>query len=65
MHAAAASLDPDKMTITVDAKDIDGTPGWYPAGEVTVRASYPFKINILGMVVFDSSIKSRTTERVE
>jgi Flp pilus assembly protein TadG len=65
MHAAAASLDPDQMVITVDPKDVDGTVGWYPAGNVTVRASYPFKINILGMVIFNSRINSRTTERVE
>jgi Flp pilus assembly protein TadG len=65
MHQAAASLDPDKMTITVEAEDIDGNPGWGPAGDVTVRASYPFKINILGMVVFNSTINSRTTERIE
>jgi Flp pilus assembly protein TadG len=66
MHQAAASLDPDKMTITVDPKDVDGTTaGWYPSGQVTVRASYPFKINLFGIVVFDSKINSRTTERVE
>jgi Flp pilus assembly protein TadG len=65
MHDAAANLDPAKMVITVDPKDIDGTAGWFPAGNVTVRASYPFKINLFGIVVFDSTINSRTTERVE
>jgi Flp pilus assembly protein TadG len=65
MHQAAASLNPDKMVISVVAQDIDGTPGWYPSGNVTVRASYPFKINLFGLVIFDTTINSRTTERVE
>jgi Flp pilus assembly protein TadG len=66
MYAAAASLDTDRMTITVTPTDIDGNDGvWEPSGDVTVRASYPFKINLFGMVVFDSTINSRTTERVE
>ena len=38
---------------------------WVASGDVTVRASYPFKINLFGIVVFDSTINSRTTERVE
>ena len=65
IKAAAASLDPSKLNITVTPKDAGGAPGWYASGDVTVRASYPFKINILGMVVFNSTINSRTTERVE
>ena len=28
-------------------------------------ATYPFKINLFGMVVFDGTLQSRTTERVE
>lgn len=66
MHAAAASLDPDEMTITVTPYDpVKGTNTWAPAGDITVRASYPFKINLFGLVIFDSKITSRTTERVE
>jgi Flp pilus assembly protein TadG len=65
MHEAAASLDPTKMVITVQPKKADGTPGWEGAGDVTVRASYPFKINLFGIVIFNSTINSRTTERVE
>lgn len=65
MHLAAAGLDASKMVITVDAKDVDGKPGWGGAGEVTVRASYPFQVNLFGLVIFDSTINSRTTERIE
>jgi Flp pilus assembly protein TadG len=66
IKSAAASLDPNKLVITVDPHDpTNGAQGWFASGDVTVRASYPFKINLLGLVVFDSRINSRTTERVE
>ena len=44
---------------------VNNVEGWVASGDVTVRASYPLKINLLGLVVFDSTINSRTTERVE
>ncbi len=45
---------------------VDGvTPGWEQSGDVTVRATYPFKINIAGMVIFAGTLQSRTVERVE
>ena len=66
MKDAAGTLDTTKMVITVTPWDpITNTEAWVPSGDVTVRASYPFKINLFGIVVFDSTINSRTTERVE
>ncbi len=66
IKSAAASLDPSKLVITVDPHDpVNNAQGWFASGDVTVRASYPFKINLFGIVVFDSTINSRTTERVE
>lgn len=63
---AAVNLDKTKMTVTVEPVMIDGvTPGWEQSGDVTVHATYPFKLNIAGMVVFSGTLKSRTTERVE
>lgn len=62
---AAINLDRNQMTITVTPVKVDGTSGWEESGDVTVRATYPFKINIIGMVVFDGVLKSRSTERVE
>ena len=32
---------------------------------VTVRATYPFKIDMFGMVLYDGILQSRTVERVE
>jgi Flp pilus assembly protein TadG len=66
IKTSAASLDPNKLVISVDPHDpTNGATGWFASGDVTVRASYPFKINLLGIVVFDTTINSRTTERVE
>jgi Flp pilus assembly protein TadG len=63
---AAVNLDKTKMSVTVEPVMLDGiTPGWEQGGDVTVRATYPFKVNIFGMVVFGGTLKSRTTERVE
>ncbi len=64
---AAINLDgPPKMVITVEPVKIDGvTPGWEKSGDVTVRATYPFRLNLFGFVLFNGTLKSRTTERVE
>lgn len=63
---AAVNLDKLQMTVTVEPVMIDGvTAGWEQGGDVTVRATYPFKVNLFGMVLFDGTLKSRTTERVE
>jgi Flp pilus assembly protein TadG len=63
---AAVNLDKTKMTITVTPVKVDGvTPGWEASGEVTVRATYPFTINIIGLVLFNGTLQSRTVERVE
>jgi Flp pilus assembly protein TadG len=63
---AAVNLDKTKMTVSVQPVMIDGvTTGWEQSGDVTVRATYPFKINIIGMVLYSGTLQSRTTERVE
>jgi Flp pilus assembly protein TadG len=38
---------------------------WEHAGEVTVEASYPYEINLLGFVAAKGHLTSKTTERVE
>ena len=60
------NLDKTKMTITVEPVKMDGvTPGWEESGDVTVRSTYPFKINLFGMVLYNGLLQSRTTERIE
>ena len=73
IQKAAVNLNPAKMTIAVELRDVNGvvkTPNsadssWVPSGDVTVRATYPFKVNLFGMVLFNGTLQSRTTERVE
>jgi Flp pilus assembly protein TadG len=66
VQKAAVNLDSNKMDITVEPIMVDGvTPGWEQSGEVTVRATYPFKVDLIGLVVFNGTLKSRTTERIE
>jgi Flp pilus assembly protein TadG len=56
---AAGDLDTAKLNVTVTA-----TP-WQPGAPVTVTATYPYQINILGIVVASGDLHSATTERVE
>jgi Flp pilus assembly protein TadG len=70
---AGVNLDPAKMTITVELRDTNGTlmtpndadSSWVKSGDVTVRTSYPFKVKLLGLVLFTGALQSRTTERIE
>jgi Flp pilus assembly protein TadG len=68
VKSAAANLDTstDVLDITVDPKDpITGAHDWVQGGDVTVTASYPYSINLLGFVVKSGLLTSQTTERVE
>lgn len=44
--------------------DVDTPAGWTPGSDVTVTATYPFDINIIGLVVGSGSLSSSTTERI-
>jgi Flp pilus assembly protein TadG len=66
VEKAAVNLDKSKMTITVTPMKVDGvTQGWEQSGEVTVHTTYPFKVDLIGLVVFTGTLRSHTTERVE
>ena len=56
---AGSDLDSSKLDVTVTA------PPWQPGATVTVTATYPYSINILGIVVASGDLHSSTTERVE
>src|SRR5688572_1556229 len=60
VYASADGLDTSKLTVTVSASG-----AWEPGSDVTVTASYPYSINLLGKVVKDGFLTSKTTERVE
>ena len=58
-RSSASGLDAAGLDIDVNAT------GWDRGDSVTVTATYPYKINLLGIVVASGSLESETTERVE
>ena len=66
LQGAATNLKVSNLVITVDPYDpLTDTPTWAQGGDVTVKATYPYAINLFGMVVMSGRIESETTERVE
>jgi hypothetical protein len=55
---SAANLKQSNLNVTV-------TSTWQPAADVTVTATYPYKVSLLGLVVKSGNLSSTTTERVE
>lgn len=56
-------------TASTDLKQSDLSPSctstWQPGADVTVTATYPYRISLLGLVVKSGRLSSTTTERVE
>jgi Flp pilus assembly protein TadG len=68
VKSAATNLDTSAgaLDITVDPFDPKtGSHDWAQGGDVTVKASYPYSISLLGFVVKSGQLTSQTTERVE
>ncbi len=60
VKAAASDLDQTKLSVTVTSTDWT-TPG----SDVSVSATYPFSVNILGWSVTSGTLTSTTEERLE
>ncbi len=58
VQAATGDLDQAKLGVTV-------VSGWQHGDDVTVSATYPYSINLFGLIVQTGNLKSSTTERVE
>jgi Flp pilus assembly protein TadG len=58
VRAAAADLDQGDLGVSVESS-------WAPGSQVTVRATYPYEVSLLGLVVKSGDLESVTTERVE
>jgi Flp pilus assembly protein TadG len=58
VRASAKDLKESDLNITVSST-------WQPAADVSVTATYPYAISLLGMVVKSGRLSSTTTERVE
>jgi Flp pilus assembly protein TadG len=60
VRGAADGLKQADLTVTVTAAG-----GWAQGSDVTVRATYPYSVNLLGLVVGSGTLVSTMTERVE
>jgi Flp pilus assembly protein TadG len=58
VKASAANLNSAQVGVTI-------TSTWQPGTDLRVCASYPFSINLIGLVVRSGNLNSCTTERVE
>src|ERR687896_591568 len=58
VRKSAGGLDQSKLTYTCSST-------WQPGADVTIEASYPYEINLLGFVAASGRLTSKTTERVE
>lgn len=58
VRTSAADLDQSKLTVTVNST-------WEQGTDVSVNATYPYDISLLGVVVKSGNLSSTTTERVE
>jgi len=61
VRTAAGTLDQADLAVTVTP----GTTPWPQGSDVTVEATYPYELNLLGFVVTSGTLTSRMTERVE
>jgi Flp pilus assembly protein TadG len=55
---SAANLDSSKVGVTISST-------WAAGSDLTVCASYPFSINLIGLVVKSGNLNACTTNRVE
>jgi Flp pilus assembly protein TadG len=57
---SAHTLDQSQLNVTVTP-----APPWTPGQQITVTASYPYALDLAGLVVKSGSLTSSTKERVE
>jgi Flp pilus assembly protein TadG len=58
VRASASDLDQDDL-------DVDVASSWTQGENVTVSASYPYEVDLLGFVVASGTLTTTVTERVE
>jgi Flp pilus assembly protein TadG len=62
-QAAASDLNQSSLTVTVTRTCTNNA--YVQGGDVTVTATYPYSVNILGMVVSSGNLSAATTMRIE
>lgn len=75
--AAVSRREPDRVGVTVraveragsnldtDRLDVSVASAWAHGTDVTVEATYPYAIDLMGLVLAAGDLRSSTTERVE
>ena len=58
VRASASDLTQGSLGVSVSS-------AWTPGAPVTVKATYPYSINLLGWVVSSGNLSTSTTEAVE
>jgi Flp pilus assembly protein TadG len=58
VRSSAPDLNQSKLNVSVSSP-------WTPGSDVTISASYPYSISLLGWVVKSGNLTTTTTERVE
>lgn len=58
VRASATNLDQGQLAVSVAST-------WQKGDDVTITATYPYQVNLLGIVVASGNLTSETTERVE
>ena len=58
VRSSAANLNQSNLNVAVSSD-------WQSGDDVTVTATYPYSISLLGWVVSSGNLSSKTTERVE
>lgn len=62
-QSAASDLNTSNLTVTVTRSCTNNA--YVQGGDVTVTATYPYSVSILGMVVSSGNLSSATTMRIE
>jgi Flp pilus assembly protein TadG len=60
VRASATNLTQSKLKVFVTPSS-----NWQSGSDVTVKATYPYSISLLGVVLKSGTLQSQTTERVE
>lgn len=62
-QSAASDLNTSNLSVSVSRTCTNNS--YVQGGDVTVTATYPYSVNILGMVVSSGSLSASTTMRIE
>ncbi len=63
--AATTAVRSSAPNLTQASLAVSVSSNWQPGADVTVTATYPYSIKLLGWVVTAGNLTSKTTERVE